>query len=261
MPLIEHLRELRGRLVKSVLGLVLGAVIGFVFFDTLWDFLVQPYCQLPQTVTKNGTCELYFHNPFDAFLINIKIAAIFGLVIAAPIWIYQIWAFVTPGLYQNERRYTVAFMLIAVPLFVAGAALAYAILDKGLAIMLGFAPDMVKPLIGMDEYLGFTLGMLLIFGVSFELPLFLVFLNLIGVLPHEKVKKNRALIIFLMFVFGAVATPTTDPFGMLVLAIPMVGLFFAAELFMFLRDRRKPKGEDYSGLDDDEASPIDLGTP
>jgi sec-independent protein translocase protein TatC len=183
-----------------------------------------------------------------------------GILLSSPVWLYQIWAFVTPGLYRNEKRYSIGFMAIAVPLFLGGAALAYFIMDTSLAILLGFAPSDTVATIQIDEYLSYTLIMLLIFGISFELPLLMVFLNIIGVLSHATVKKQRRMVIFIMFVFGAVVTPGGDPITMVALAIPMVVLFALAELVMFLRERRLPAGEDYSALSDDEASPLDLET-
>ena len=153
MPLMEHLRELRNRLVKAILGVVLGTGVGFLFFDTIWTFLKAPYCRLPQAhELKENTCTLVFSGVFDAFFVNLKVAAMFGAVVSAPIWLYQIWAFVTPGLYRNERRYTLSFLGLAVPLFAAGAALAYFTMDKGLSLLLGFAPagapDVVARIVG-----------------------------------------------------------------------------------------------------------------
>jgi sec-independent protein translocase protein TatC len=259
MPLMDHLRELRNRLVKAILGVLVGVVVGFIFFDPIWNFITGPYCELPQAQEpRPGQCTLTVLGVFESFFVNLKVAALFGIVAAAPIWLYQIWAFVTPGLYRNERRYSISFLALAIPLFGAGAALAYFVMDTGLAILLGFAPDNAMPLITVSEYLGYALILLIVFGISFEMPLLMVFLNLIGVLPHALVKKHRRMVIFLMFVFGAVATPGGDPFTMIALALPMVILFAAAELFMYLRERRLPSGEDYSGLSDDEASPLDL---
>jgi Twin arginine targeting (Tat) protein translocase TatC len=239
MPLMEHLRELRNRLIKAILSIVAGTVLGFVIFEPIWNFLKAPYCRLPQSHQLNKeTCTLVVNGVFDAFMVNLKVALIFGIIVSAPLWLYQIWAFVTPGLYQNERRYTLSFLGLAVPLFVAGSALAYFVMDKGLALLLGFAPTDVIALLSMSEYLNFALAMLLIFGVSFELPLLLVFLNIIGVLRFQTVAKHQRMVIFLMFVFSAVATPSQDPISMLSLALPMVGLFLLAELFMFVHDRK-----------------------
>ncbi|MEV5410707.1 twin-arginine translocase subunit TatC [Thermopolyspora sp. NPDC052614] len=240
MPLMEHLRELRNRLLKAILAIAGGTVLGFVIFDPIWAFLKEPYCRLPQShQLDKGTCTLVVNGVFDAFMVNLKVALIFGIIVSAPLWLYQIWAFVTPGLYQNERRYTLSFLGLAVPLFLGGSALAYFIMDKGLALLLGFAPVDVIPLLSMGEYLNFALAMLVIFGVSFELPLLLVFLNVIGVLRFQTVAKHQRMVIFGMFVFSAVATPSQDPISMLSLAVPMVVLFLLAEVFMYFRDRKR----------------------
>ncbi|MEU9889121.1 twin-arginine translocase subunit TatC [Sphaerisporangium sp. NPDC051011] len=243
MSLMDHLRELRNRLVKAILGLAVGTVIGFVFFDRLWTFMTGPYCRLPAAHKLNDECTLVIQGVFEGFMVNLQVALMFGAVVAAPIWLYQVWAFVTPGLYRNERRYSITFLALAVPLFVAGAALAYFTMDKGLALLLGFAPGNVIPLISMDQYVGFMMAMLVIFGLSFELPLLMVFLNLIGVLPFKLVSKHQRMVIFLMFVFAAVATPSQDPITMLALAVPMVGMFLIAEVFMYFNDRKKEQLE------------------
>ncbi|WP_405148170.1 twin-arginine translocase subunit TatC [Sphaerisporangium sp. NBC_01403] len=240
MSLMDHLRELRNRLIKAILGLTVGTVVGFVFFDRLWVFMTGPYCRLPDAhKLKPGECTLVVQGVFEGFMVNLQVALMFGAVVSAPIWLYQIWAFVTPGLYRNERRYSLSFLAISVPLFAAGAALAYFTMDKGLALLLGFAPGNVIPLISMDQYVGFMMAMLVIFGLSFEIPLLLVFLNLVNVLPFRLVSKHQRMVIFLMFVFAAVATPSQDPITMLALALPMVGMFLIAEVIMYFHDRKK----------------------
>jgi len=180
-------------------------------------------------------------------------------VLSAPVWLYQLWAFVAPGLYRNERRWTYIFMGAAIPLFFVGTALAYLTVDKGLSIFLGFVPEDVAALITVDHYLGYVLAMLLVFGLTFELPLFVVILNLAGVLTSARIRKSQRIIIFGIFVFSAVATPSADPFTMLALALPTVLLFEAAALLAFLNDRRRARRPDpYAGLSDDEAAPLNL---
>ncbi|MDF5753838.1 twin-arginine translocase subunit TatC [Spongiactinospora sp. TRM90649] len=259
MPLMDHLRELRNRLVIAVLALVVGTVLGFLVFDPVWDFLKAPFCETSAAQQlRPGECSLAIGGIFQSFFLTLHVAAMVGVVASSPVWLYQVWAFVTPGLYRNERRYTFSFLGLAVPLFLAGAILAYLVMDTSLSILLSFAPESGVPLIQIDEYLSYTMIMLLVFGVSFELPLLMVFLNIIGVLPRATVKKHRRMVIFLMFVFGAVATPGGEPLTMIALALPMVGLFGLAEVFMYLREKRQPVAEDYSGLSDDEASPLDV---
>jgi len=258
MSLMEHLRELRNRLVIALLGLVAGTIVGFIFFAPIWEFVSAPYCGLPQAQElRSGQCTMLILGVFDSFFVNLKVAAMFGLVVSSPIWLWQIWGFVTPGLYRNEKRYSILFMLLAVPLFLGGAALAYFVMDTGLSILLSFAPPGTVVSLTIDEYLSYALIMIIVFGISFELPLLMVFLNIIGVLPRSLVAKHRRMVVFLMFVFGAVATPGGDPFTMIALALPMVLLFALAEGFMYLREKRQSKGEDFSHLSDDEASSLD----
>jgi sec-independent protein translocase protein TatC len=259
MPLIEHIRELRGRVIKSAIGLVAGAILGWVFFNPVWDVLKRPYESLPAKHCLGGQCTLVVHGIFDGFFIHLKVALIVGAVVSSPIWLYQLWAFIAPGLYARERRWTYAFIAAAVPLFGVGAWLAYLTLDKGLRIFIGLAPGNTTVLVGITDYLGYATAMLLIFGLTFELPLFVVILNVAGVLTHARIRKSRRILLFSIFVFAAVATPSQDPVTMLALALPTVVLFEVAELFAWLHDKRKAgRPKLYDDLSDDEASPLDL---
>jgi sec-independent protein translocase protein TatC len=259
MPLIEHIRELRRRVVRASLGLLVGMGIGWIFFNPVWDILQRPYNQLNPKHCLGGKCTLVVHGIFDGFFVHIKIAFIIGALVSSPIWLYQLWAFVAPGLYRRERRWTYAFLGAAVPLFCAGGALAYLTLDKGLQIFVGLAPGDTTVLVGVQDYLGYATAMLMIFGLTFELPLFVIILNMAGVLTHERIKKSRRSLIFGIFVFAAVATPSQDPFTMLALAIPTVILFEVAEIIAWIHDKRLASRPDpYAGLDDDEVSPLDL---
>lgn len=259
MPLMEHLRELRNRLIKSMAGLLVGVIIGWVLFNPIWDFLKKPFTQIPPEHCINHKCDLVVHGIFDGFFVHLKVAMIVGIVLSSPVWLYQLWAFIAPGLYRRERRWTYLFMIAAVPLFGVGAALAYLTMDKGLKIFIGLAPGDTTVLVGVADYLGYATAMLLIFGLTFELPLFVSMLNLAGVLTHDRIRRSRRLLIFGIFVFAAVATPSQDPFTMLALALPTVVLFEVAEVFAYLHDRRKAlKPDPYEGLADDEAAPLDL---
>jgi sec-independent protein translocase protein TatC len=260
MPLMDHIRELRNRLIKAILALFACTIIGWIFFDPVWDFLKEPYCSLQAShVLQPDKCTLVINGIFSAFFLKLKIAFIIGLVLSAPVWLYQLWAFVAPGLYQRERRWTYAFLGAAIPLFFVGVALAYLTVDKGLSIFLSFVADDVSALITVDNYLGYVLAMLLVFGLTFELPLFVVILNLAGVLTFERIRKSQRMIIFGVFVFAAVATPSGDPFTMLALALPTLLLFEVATVLAFFNDRRKARRPDqYTGLSDDEAAPLNL---
>ncbi|MEV0349710.1 twin-arginine translocase subunit TatC [Nonomuraea sp. NPDC050680] len=257
MPLMDHLRELRNRLLIATIAVVVGIIIGWIFFDPVWAILKAPYCDTFQSKQLTGHCSLTYNGIFQSFFITLKVSAMIGLVLASPVWLYQIWSFVTPALYRNEKRHTVVFLALAIPLFALGAVLAYIIMHTSLGFLLGFSLDDTVATIAIDDYLDYVLIMIAIFGVSFELPLFLVFLNVIGALSHATVAKHRRMVIFIMFVFGAVITPGGDPFAMMALAAPMIVLFAAAELFMYLRERRLPAGENFSNLSDDEASPLE----
>jgi sec-independent protein translocase protein TatC len=265
MPLMEHIRELRSRLLKALLALGLGTVVGWFLFNPVWRFLERPYCKIqihdrpPGAVLGYGHCTLFVTGIFDAFFLHLKVAVVVGILISSPVWLYQLWAFVTPGLYARERRWTYAFVGGAVPLFALGGAFAYLAMSRGLHFLLGLVPYGAQPIITIDTYLGYAMAMLLIFGLAFELPLALVILNLAGVLTHDRFRKWRRMMIFGVFAFAAVATPSPDPFTMLLLAVPCVLLVELAEVAIWLNDRRRARRPSpYDGLLPDEAAPLDL---
>src|SRR5471030_954597 len=273
MSLADHLRELRGRLLKCTIAITIGGIVSFVFFNRIWAFLQRPYCEVHQhqaldVVSKVKGCgagPLVFSSVFDPILWHFKVALIGGLVLASPVWLYQLWAFVTPGLQRKERRYSLAFVGIAVPLFLCGATLAYFVMSKGLQLLLNFAPTNTVSLISIDHYLSYALAMLLMFGLSFDLQLLVVMLNFVGILSYARLKKSRRLSIFLCFVFAAVATPSGDPFTMLALGVPLILLLELATQIARVHDRRKAKaeaasGESFADLPDDEPSPLDLSS-
>lgn len=259
MPLIEHIRELRRRIVRALLGLALGTAVGFLVFNPVWDFLKRPWCQLPAAhrLGNGKTCTLVYSGITEGFFLHLKIAVIIGAVVSAPIWLYQLWAFIAPGLYRRERKWTYIFVGASVPLFAAGAALAYLTLDKGLKVLTGFAPADSTALISIGNYLSYLIGMLFVFGLTMELPLLVVILNMAGVLSHARIRKWRRGIIFGIFVFTAITVPNPDPFTMLALAIPTIVVFEVAELLTWLHDKRKVAADPYAGLADDEISPLE----
>ncbi|MGE5291628.1 MAG: twin-arginine translocase subunit TatC [Micromonosporaceae bacterium] len=266
MPLIEHIRELRSRLLKALIGLGLGMAIGWIFFTPIWKFLEHPFCKA--VIHGRSGChgigdQLVVTGIFDPFMLHLKVAFIVGLVLSSPVWLYQLWAFIAPGLYSREKRYTYAFVGTSVPLFAAGGAFAYMAMSRGLNFLLGLTPHGVGALPSVDTYLGYAMAMLLIFGLAFELPLALVILNFGGILTHERFRKWRRMMIFGVFAFAAVATPSPDPFTMLLLAVPCVVLVEFAEVAVWANDRRRARRPStYAGLSDDEASPLDMdGVP
>lgn len=267
MTLTEHLRELRRRLITCALAL--GATtLGCLFFayEPIRRFISQPYCDVDprhRFVPPNAPdgCALITTAPLDAFSFRLKIALIAGLVLAAPVLLYQLWAFVTPGLHRHERRYALGFVLGSTVLFAVGTALAYLVLGTSLSVLLGFGGSGLTALLTADKYLSFVLGMLLVFGLAFEFPLLVILLNFAGVLPSERLRHWRRFALFACFVFAGVATPSQDPFSMLALAIPLCLLYEASIGVARLHDRalrRRESSRAYAALDDDETSPLEL---
>ena len=261
MSLVEHLRELRGRLAKSLLAIAAGTVIGWVAYEPLFDLLIAPFTSSIARLDREGdiNAQLALSGIADAFLLQTKIALVAGIVLASPVWLYQLWAFIVPGLHRHERKWTLVFVAVAGPLFFAGVLLGYVLLPKGLELLLGFTPADVANLVQVDRYLSFVLRILLVFGIAFEIPLFVILLNLAGVVSGRQLGRWRSWIIFAAFVFAAVATPSTDPITMLCLALPMTGLFLVSEVIARAVDRRRAAASaepDYATLPDDVASPL-----
>jgi sec-independent protein translocase protein TatC len=245
-----------------VLAGAAGAVIGWFIYGYVWTFIKAPYCRLHvySAVTRSTTCNLYVTGLFDALFLHLKIAIISGIILSSPIWMYQIWAFIAPGLHARERRWAYFFAGSAVPLFIFGGGIAYFAMTKGLHFLILMVPKNVIPIITINTYLGYALAMLLIFGLAFELPLVVVLLNLSGLLTHQRFRKWRRMIIFVIFAFAAVATPSPDPISMLLLAIPCVLLVEAAEVFAWVHDRRKARRPiSYPGLSAEDAESFGLG--
>jgi sec-independent protein translocase protein TatC len=261
MPLMDHLRELRNRLLKAALALVLAMVVGFVFFNPIWHFVSHPFCSA--VINGKTGChqvgdQLVVTGVFDPFMLRVKIAFFVGLILSAPVWLYQIWAFLAPGLYRREKRWAYLFVGVASPLFAVGAVLAYFVMSRGLRYLLGLTPSGVVNLPSIDTYLSYFQGMILGFGLAFELPLALVILNMAHILTHERFAKWRRLMIFAGFVFAGIANPSPDPISMLLLAIPIVVLVEVAEVVIYFNDRRRANIPDpYAGVSDDEASPLE----
>jgi sec-independent protein translocase protein TatC len=266
MPLLAHIHELRNRVFKALLIIAIGGIIGWYVYPHIWAFIEAPYCRLHQqahvVVQGGGTgCHLFVNGIFDAFFLRIKIAIITGVVISSPFWMYQLWAFIAPGLFARERRWAYFFAGSAVPLFAIGGTLAYFAMTKGLRFLLDLVPHGVVPVITIDTYLGYAIAMLTIFGIAFELPLGFVLLNLAHVLTHERFRKWRRMIIFGVFLFAAVATPSPDPISMLLLAVPCVVLVELAEVFAYFNDRHRARllaATPYPGLSPEEVSEFGL---
>jgi len=264
MPLMDHIRELRNRVVKMALGLIAGMTVGFIFFNPVWHFIERPLCSAVvrgQTGCKTlGVNQLVLNGPLDAFYLRVKVAVIVGVILSSPVWLYQIWSFVAPGLYAREKRWGYIFLGTAVPLFLTGVTLAYLSLGRSMHYLLGLTPGGVKNLIQVDLYMSFVMTMLLAFGIAFELPLIIVMLNLAGILTHERFRKWRRLMLFGVFLIAGMANPSPDPITMLILGGGCAALVEVAELIVWSNDRRRARlhPSPYANLADDELSPIDL---
>lgn len=269
MSLMEHLYELRRRLVYAVLGIVAGAILGFIWYGngipaiglrSLGDILVEPYCGVPTPPRQilDGGCRLLANGPFDILGIRLKAAIMSGTVVSCPIWLYQVWAFVTPALYHKERRFAVTFVTSAAVLFVVGALLAYIVIPEGLKVLLGFGGDTTVAALSPQTYYSFLIALLIVFGLSFEVPLLLVMLNFAGVIKGEKLAKSRRYAIFGMVVLAALVVPGNDPITMTALALSLSILYEVAVQISKIHDKRKAKrlaAEGLGDLSDDEASP------
>ncbi len=259
MALADHLRELRARVLRSVVVVTVGMVLGLFFFDQLLDLVLEPY-QAAVAQLTDVQSKAYIKGAGGPLLLHLKLAGIAGVVVTSPYWLYQIWAFILPGLHAHERKWSRVFVAVAGPLFVLGVAVGYYVLPKGLEVLIGFTPGKLENLVEFGEYFSFFTRMLLVFGIAFEIPLFVVLLNLAGIVRARSLAEHRPWIIVGVFVFAAVATPSTDPFSMLMLAIPMTLLFFLSELVTRTIDRRRERAmRDALGGDvaDDEVSPLD----
>jgi sec-independent protein translocase protein TatC len=263
MTLVEHLVELRSRMVKSAVALTLAVIVAFVYFEPILRFLQHPYCELPARYRYGGgDCRLFVTGVLDQFLIRMKVALLAGTVLSAPVWLWQLWRFVTPGLHQRERRWAVPFLVSAVLLFAAGTAFAYFTLANGLRFLLGIGGHQITSLLTVDKYLNFIGLMLLAFGVSFEFPLLMVFLNIVGVTPTAKLRRWRRAMFFGLAVFAAVITPSQDPFTFVAMWGPLCLSYEVVIVFGRVRDRaRRRRGHGSESTDqwaDDETSPLSV---
>jgi sec-independent protein translocase protein TatC len=259
MSLTDHLRELRVRLVRSVLAIVVCSIAAAFYYDQLFDIVVEPFYKIGE---EHPDATLNFGNIGDPFSFALKICAMTGLLAASPVWLWNLWGFVAPGLHKREKRYGIAFVAASVPLFLGGVVLAYLFLPKGFDLLIGFnpEPERVANIIGLNDYLSFVIRMFLVFGIAFVMPVFLVGLNLAGIVSGRQLLKAWRPVIIGAFVFAAVATPSGDPWTMSALALPMLVLYYVAAGLSLLTDRRRRNqridGVDYGDLDDEEASPL-----
>jgi sec-independent protein translocase protein TatC len=262
MTLMEHVRELRSRLFVAAIGLVVGVIIGFVVSKWVWHVLDQPYCRLPSSQVRlpNGKiqCNFVVLGVGDSLGVRLKIALWVGLFIGSPVWLYQLWAFVAPGLHRHERKWAYLFVAVAAPLFIGGGILAYFMIFHSLPWIMQAGVLGTPTQLELSAYLSFVTNMILLFGCGFEFPLLLLMLNMTGVVSARKLLSWWRVVVFLCFAFAAIATPDPGPFGMTALAGAMSFLYFVTVGIAFLSDKRKGRGREiYAGLDDDEISPLE----
>lgn len=240
MTLTEHLRELRARLIRSSLAVTLGVIVILAFYDPVLEFLRQPYdrlCERRPDLVSN--CDLYSLGPLDGFNARIRIALYGGLILALPVVLWQIWRFVVPALHAKEKRYAIPFVLSSVVLFVVGGLLAYVTLDRGLEFLVGWSGADVQQAYQITKYVSLVALMIAAFGVGFEFPVLLVFLQLVGVLRPRQLIANWRVAIVSIVVLAAVITPSGDPITLIALAIPLILLYFVAVLIGHLLTRRR----------------------
>jgi len=263
MPLLDHLRELRKRIMRAAFFIFIFSILGFVYYDQIITTLAEPVCdlKLAQSSGSNNCGSLFISGVLGPLNLQVKVAFLTGVIISAPFWLYQLWAFIAPALHRKERRKSVLFIIAATPFFTLGAALAYYILPIAIRVLFGFTPDSLNNLVRFDDYLSFVLRIILIFGLAFELPVFLVSLNLIGVLSGKAILKPWRFAIFGITLFVAAFSPTADPLSMAALALPLILFYFGAGGIGLLVDKKREKKSqaigDNQAADIDQASPID----
>ncbi|WP_194921396.1 twin-arginine translocase subunit TatC [Catenulispora rubra] len=264
MPLGEHIRELRTRLFRSSVGIALGAVAGWLVHKQVIHALTRAVCDSKAKGVAAGvtsSCKsgvLTSQGTTSGIAVDFKVSLMVGMILASPVWLYQLWAFIAPGLHKNEKKYSLGFVAVAVPLFAGGAALCFVLIPHVMSVLLGFTPSESPNAIPLSDYIGFFLRMVLVFGASMEVPLIVVALNLTGVLSAERLKKSWRYVTFGIFIFAAAAVPTGEPLGMTALAVPMCLLYYAAIGIAIMNDKRRAARSINANLSPDEASALDL---
>jgi sec-independent protein translocase protein TatC len=260
MALSDHFRELRARLIRSALVLVIAFCVAIFFYSQLLELIQHPYNEAREALANRNPpikTEPVINDATGGILLQFKLCGIVALIAASPYWLYQIWAFILPGLHPKEKKYSRMFAAVAGPLFLGGVALGYYVLPKGLTVLISFVPHGVTNLVDFGRYFSFEMRMLLIFGIAMEIPLFVVLLNFAGVVSGRALAKYRPWIVIGTMVFAAVATPSTDPFSMLMLAIPMLILFLISEVIARVSDKVRGRGAHRTDQwADDQISPL-----
>lgn len=231
MTLVEHLTELRRRLVVALLAVGIGMIFGFLLYSSVLDWLVEPYCEVKRGIDPRANCRLVVTDPLESLSIRLKVSAYLGLLFASPVVLWQLWRFITPGLYQREKRYAVPFVLSSIVLFLLGALLAIWTFPKTLDFFAAFGGQELELLYTPGKYLNLLVLMMFVFGLGFEFPIVLVFLQIAGILHWRRLAAWRRYAIVGIFVVDAVITPSGDPVTLLAMALPMV-LFYEAAILI-----------------------------
>ena len=243
MPLIEHFRELRSRLFKSTLVIALATAVAWFFYNEIITQLAKPVCDLKfaQETGAESCGALYISGVLGPLNLQIKVAILAGIILAAPVWLYQLWAFIAPALHRKEKRNSIFFIIAATPFFATGAFLGYTILPIAVEVLFGFTPDALNNLVKFDDYLDFVMRAILLFGIAFELPVFLITFNLIGFLSGKAILKPWRGWVFGITLFVAAFSPTADPLSMMALAVPLILLYLFSGVFALFNDRRRAR--------------------
>lgn len=243
MPLLDHLRELRMRVLKSALAISLCSTLGWYYYNTIISKLAEPVCDLKKAQSSgSSSCgSLYISGVLGPLNLQIKVAILSGIILAAPIWLYQLWAFIAPALHRKEKRNSFFFFIAATPFFAVGAYLGYSILPVAVRVLFGFTPHSLTNLVRFDDFLDFVLRVILLFGIAFELPVFLITFNAIGFLSGKAILKPWRIWVFGICLFVAGFTPSADPLSMIALAAPLIALYLLAGLISLVNDRRRAK--------------------
>lgn len=246
MPLRAHLLELRKRLFLVACGLVVGGILGWILYDPVFEALQQPL--LDAAAERGGAVSVNFSGVATAFDMKLKVSLFLGLIVTSPWWLFQLWAFITPGLTRRERGYAIGFLSAAVPLFLAGSALAALVMPTAVRVLTDFTPEGASNFIDAQTYLSFVMRFILAFGLAFVLPVIMVAVNFAGLVQASTWAQGWRWAVLLAFVFAAVMTPTPDAITMIVMALPICGLYFIALGVCVLHDRRVDRQRVAAGL-------------
>ncbi|MDR1852437.1 MAG: twin-arginine translocase subunit TatC [Propionibacteriaceae bacterium] len=248
MSIADHLRELRYRLIVSLVAVLVLAVVSAFFYNPLYQLLLHPYQQAVAVlaeVAPNLNPTPVIEGVTTPLTLAVKVCCVAGVVLASPVWLFQLWRYIAPALMQNERKYALIFLGCGIPLFLAGVAVGYYVLPQAIWVLLSFTPQAipVTNLLEINSFLSLVLQLMMVFGLGFVMPLVVVGLNFMGVVSAKTLGKARVYVVFGIFLFAAIATPSTDPFSMLALALPMALLFLAAEVVARVHDKRKARAQ------------------